>query len=281
MRKATRSHLLVAGLMIGVVGLTSIVLFAQDEEVWIDSFTIDGSPVGGDLAPQPTLASRPPEAASRHQRPALWRVLGALLRPASPSVRATYREPGALAAAGPAAPLTPRHSRSSLAAGASGPIDLRCSAGAYSGNPERDIYLTVEIWVQDSGKVASANGHGPWPEAVAEGTVDEAGYDRWVQCYAQAGIGGASASGTILATAIPTGETTSSSGWWAGGTTIHKWTQTLSGGTFTGRQVWESDPGGGGPDTCWYPQSQIAKAESITGASWSVDANSNWGPDLP
>jgi hypothetical protein len=82
---------------------------------------------------------------------------------------------------------------------------------------------------------------------------------------------------------VPTGETTSSNGWGDGpDDTIHRWLQTLLpslGGNFAGRTVTERDPGGGGPDTCWFPQSNYLKAEAITGGSWSVDANNTWGPD--
>lgn len=78
---------------------------------------------------------------------------------------------------------------------------------------------------------------------------------------------------------IPTGEITQSGGWWTGDTTIHNWIQTLTGGSFEGRFVKEQDPGGGGPDTCWFPDSAIAPATSITGGRWEVGSVNQWGPD--
>jgi len=71
---------------------------------------------------------------------------------------------------------------------------------------------------------------------------------------------------------VPTGETTESGGWWEGGTSAHKWNQTLTGGSFVGRQVTEQD-GGGGNDTCWFPGSRIPKGEAVTGGSWPVKTN--------
>ena len=77
---------------------------------------------------------------------------------------------------------------------------------------------------------------------------------------------------------LPSGETSTSSGWANGG--IHKWTQTLTPGTanFQGRKVHEK--GGKGTDTCWFRGSQIGKFDRITGGAWKVGNGNVWGPDF-
>ncbi len=100
------------------------------------------------------------------------------------------------------------------------------------------------------------------------------------------GAGGAPVAVQVVnakAVVIPTGETTASNGWGAGGSvTIHRWQMTLTpGGTnFTGRSVTEQDAGGGGPDTCWFEGSTYAKWTAITGGTWAVGANNVWGDDF-
>ncbi len=42
----------------------------------------------------------------------------------------------------------------------------------------------------------------------------------------------------------------------------------------------EQDPGGGGPDTCWFEGSAYAKFEAITGGTWNVDNTNVWGDDF-
>lgn len=93
---------------------------------------------------------------------------------------------------------------------------------------------------------------------------------------------------------IPTGELTFSNGWadfytCAGAPeypcpTQHKWLQSLSPGpstiNFGGRTVTEGDPGGGGPDTCHFVGSRYDPLESISGGTWEVDANNEWGDDF-
>jgi hypothetical protein len=83
----------------------------------------------------------------------------------------------------------------------------------------------------------------------------------------------------------PTGETTAFSGTWAdsvGYPTAANWTQTLEPSTvnFSGRTVTESNPGGGGPDNCWFANSEVAPATSISGGSWVVTSSNTWGPDV-
>lgn len=81
---------------------------------------------------------------------------------------------------------------------------------------------------------------------------------------------------------VPNSESTASNGWGSGSlATVHKWRQTLSGPglNFGGRTVTERDPGGGGPDTCWFPGSAVMPFEAITGGSWNVNTSNKWGND--
>jgi hypothetical protein len=78
----------------------------------------------------------------------------------------------------------------------------------------------------------------------------------------------------------PTGETTASGGW--SNETIHLFNQTLTGsGSFVDRWVTEEDPGGGGPDYCYYPGSPVPEfiAISTPGYLWRVGSGNTWGPD--
>lgn len=98
-----------------------------------------------------------------------------------------------------------------------------------------------------------------------------------------------------LVDVIPAGETTASAGW-AGDSpdffrcgdppepcrTVHKWRQTLLPATanFRGRLVREQD-GGGGPDTCWFEDSEITQPfEAVTGGEWGVRPGNVWGDDF-
>lgn len=78
---------------------------------------------------------------------------------------------------------------------------------------------------------------------------------------------------------VPTGETTASNGWATaeGFPTWHKWMQTLTPATsnFSGRTVIEDDAGGG-PDTCYFDGSAFTPVVTITGGTWTVDANNKW-----
>ncbi len=100
------------------------------------------------------------------------------------------------------------------------------------------------------------------------------------------GAGGAATAVQVVnakAVVIPTGETTASNGWGAGGAvTVHRWQMTLTPGTtnFQGRSVTEQNPGGGGPDTCWFNGSTYASWTAITGGTWAVGANNVWGDDF-
>jgi hypothetical protein len=84
---------------------------------------------------------------------------------------------------------------------------------------------------------------------------------------------------------VPSGENTASSGWHPTSPyrTTHNWLQTLTppgpNVSFAGRKVTEQNPGGGGPDTCWFSGSQIPPQTSVTGGTWSVNSANQWGPD--
>jgi hypothetical protein len=78
--------------------------------------------------------------------------------------------------------------------------------------------------------------------------------------------------------------TTTSVDWWPAAPTIHRWRQTLTPpttaiGSFNGRKVTEQDPGGGGPDTCWFSGSAYAPATAITGGTWIVNSGNIWAHD--
>lgn len=100
------------------------------------------------------------------------------------------------------------------------------------------------------------------------------------------GAGGAAVAVQAVnakAVVIPTGETTASNGWGAGNAiTTHRWQMTLTPGTtnFQGRSVTEQNPGGGGPDTCWFNGSTYASWTAITGGTWAVGVGNVWGDDF-
>ena len=79
--------------------------------------------------------------------------------------------------------------------------------------------------------------------------------------------------------AHPTGEDTSSIGWYVG-ETQHQFEMTLTGrGPFTGRRVREYDAGGG-YDQCWFQGGPVdEKLDAVTGGSWPVGSGNTWGPN--
>ena len=81
---------------------------------------------------------------------------------------------------------------------------------------------------------------------------------------------------------VPSGETTEGLGWDVALPTVQDYRQTLAsqGVNFYSRKITEQDPGGGGPDTCWWSLSIYDPEESITGGSWYVQADNTWGPDM-
>lgn len=80
---------------------------------------------------------------------------------------------------------------------------------------------------------------------------------------------------------IPIDETTSATGWDTDG--YQQYSQTLTkapgGSSFNGRTVTEQDPGGGGPDTCYWVGSAYLPWTAVTGNSWSVNASEVWQYD--
>jgi hypothetical protein len=79
---------------------------------------------------------------------------------------------------------------------------------------------------------------------------------------------------------IPTGEVTQPGSWRDayGEPGEFDWHQTLLGGVFTNRAVMELDPGGG-TDTCYFEQSQIAWSGRVSGGYWTTTPGGTWGPD--
>jgi hypothetical protein len=81
----------------------------------------------------------------------------------------------------------------------------------------------------------------------------------------------------------PVGETTAAAGWDSAGSGL--WKQTLHPPAddpkfdFSFDLVQESDPGGGGPDTCWFSGSAFAPFTSITGGTWAPDSKDVWKYD--
>lgn len=101
--------------------------------------------------------------------------------------------------------------------------------------------------------------------------------DWWVEDFY---LGSRQATVQLSWTA-PSGETTESSGWWTQNTSVHDWTQTLTGGDFSGRRVAERDPGGGGPDYCHFSGSIYNPFTHVTNPPdfwWDV-TNNRWGVD--
>lgn len=77
----------------------------------------------------------------------------------------------------------------------------------------------------------------------------------------------------------PTGEGTLHNAWSGLIPTAYKWRGQLNGaGSFAGREVQEFE-GGNDVDTCWWPDSAYAPASGLTGGTWSIDANNQYGDD--
>lgn len=98
--------------------------------------------------------------------------------------------------------------------------------------------------------------------------------DWWVEDYY---IGQRQGTATI-SYGVPTGETTIENAWSGLIPTAYKWRGRVEGGNFGGRQVREAE-GGNDVDTCWWPQSAYAPATGLSGGTWDVDGNSEYGDD--
>jgi hypothetical protein len=77
----------------------------------------------------------------------------------------------------------------------------------------------------------------------------------------------------------PSTETTVAAGWDASGNGL--WRQTVHAADdasfdFSFDTVKESNPGGGGPDTCWFKGSAILPFTAITGGTWFPDEHGVW-----
>jgi hypothetical protein len=84
-----------------------------------------------------------------------------------------------------------------------------------------------------------------------------------------------------LAELLPKMETTMFKAWDPTGLTDGEWQQTIQTPkiVYNGVTVQESNPGGGGPDTCWFSGSIYAPFTAITGGTWTVGAGNKWGFD--
>jgi hypothetical protein len=86
-----------------------------------------------------------------------------------------------------------------------------------------------------------------------------------------------------LAELLPKLEVTAFKGWGKsiGHPTAGEWQQTIQPTTiaYAGVTVQETNPGGGGPDTCWFAGSMYAPVTAITGGTWLVRAGNIWGFD--
>ncbi|HXI25834.1 MAG TPA: Ig-like domain-containing protein [Pyrinomonadaceae bacterium] len=83
---------------------------------------------------------------------------------------------------------------------------------------------------------------------------------------------------------VPTSETTTFGGWDDADQlgTLAMWNQTLqpTSTNFSGRTVTERDPGGGGPDTCYFNGSIVPEFTHISGGTWPVSSGNAWGTDF-
>src|SRR5262245_41200571 len=81
----------------------------------------------------------------------------------------------------------------------------------------------------------------------------------------------------------PTGELTNSVMWDNIAPTKRHFKQILQPAnppSFNGRSVTEQDPGGGGPDTCYFQTSAVPEFIKVSGGTWSVGSINDWGPDV-
>jgi hypothetical protein len=154
-------------------------------------------------------------------------------------------------------------------------------------------YYYGDSWTIDNSSVLSVSGTGSAADVTAVGlgngtltahwevhsfTMEHA--DNIPYCVDTSDTTEPTAQSTVCAT--PTGESTAFAGWAnLEDPTYGKWNQTLLPTTtsFVGRVVTEEDPGGGGPDNCWFPNSAVAKSTSVTGGSWTVTTGNVWGSD--
>ncbi len=141
-------------------------------------------------------------------------------------------------------------------------------------------------WVSNNTPVATVSSNGT-ETAISAGSagisatwqdiVAYVGYGCGSPLYSTVGCG--TATQNVVCTS-PTGESTYPVAW-SNDPTVYEWDQTLAptGTSFVGRTVTEQDPGGGGPDTCYFTGSSISPFTAITGGSWTVTSGNHWGHD--
>lgn len=131
--------------------------------------------------------------------------------------------------------------------------------------------------IQDSSQLYGAGPGGTY----VNGTFDQTTWwNDGMDCYPSYYNAGDNAPVDVQCP-TPTGESTAAIGWKTANPTIHEWEQTLQPSTtnFAGRWVVEFDPGGGGPDTCHFTNSQFDEFKSISAGSWQVESGNKWKPD--
>lgn len=208
MRRLTMSSALLAGLiwLSAVVSATGFANYAAQDDVWIDSFTIDDEPVGGDLLASTAnklklsdMVRKGNNRGGRLWNP--WRALAAIFRF---GWRTSANDASAPMLISPRSAaehtlLGITRTRAIVPAWSSmGSFVARCAGGATSGNPDADIDVFIEIWLEGSGLIAQAQARGYTPSAVASATVTTVEYARWIECYASAGLAYAQVRGTVL-----------------------------------------------------------------------------------
>jgi hypothetical protein len=155
-------------------------------------------------------------------------------------------------------------------------------------------YYYGDSWTVDNSSVLNVSGTGSQADVTAVGLGDGTVTGHWeVHSFTMEHADGIPYCVDDSETTEPTAQTTVCSRpteeatafvEWASNEnapTLAKWNQTLlpSTASFVGRRVTEQDPGGGGPDNCWFPNSIFTKTTAVTGGSWTVTSGNHWGPD--
>jgi hypothetical protein len=117
--------------------------------------------------------------------------------------------------------------------------------------------------------ISTAGDHGPYTVGLSTGIV----------CTVEGPIVFEEEEPQVQSCIVPDGETNTFDEWHTDGRGGWESTLAPSGTSFQGRIVTERDPGGGGPDTCWWEDSNYMPFESITSGTWPVGANNVWGND--
>lgn len=152
-------------------------------------------------------------------------------------------------------------------------------------------YYWGDTWSVNNTSVLTAAGSGEEVDVTAVGAGSASVTGHWEVFYytlqhnldgpyCEEGSDTTEPDSTVAVCTTPTGETTAFAGWADSQSypTIGKWSQTLSPSSpgFAGRTVTEIDPGGGGPDNCWFNGSAISPQTAVTGGNWTVTSNNKW-----